>query len=92
MPKILIYKLIWLFVIYGTDMYERRMYVHVGKKGMRNLCKIWLEPEISIAEPGQLTIRQQNEVLQIAQEFQNDLILQWKRFTSGENIKAIKVR
>ena len=40
MPKILIYKLIWLFVIYGTDMYERRMYVHVGKKGMRNLCKI----------------------------------------------------
>ncbi|MEI7725128.1 MAG: DUF4160 domain-containing protein [Bacteroidota bacterium] len=92
MPKILIYKLIWLFVIYGTDMYERRMHVHVGKKGMRNLCKIWLEPEISIAEPGQLTIRQQNEVLQIAQEFQNDLILQWKRFTSGENIKAIKVR
>ena len=92
MPKVLIYKLIWLFVIYGTEMFERRMLVHVGKKGMGNLCKIWLEPEISIADPGQLTIRQQNEVLQVAKAYQNELILQWQRFTSGEKVKAIKVK
>jgi len=92
MPKILIYKLIWLFVIYDTDMFERRMHVHVGKKGTKNLCKIWLEPELSIADPGQLTIRQQNEVLRIAREYKNELILQWQRFTSGEKIKAIKVK
>jgi len=92
MPKILIYKLIWLFVIYDTDMFESRMHVHVGKKGTENLCKIWLEPELSIADPGQLTIRQQNEVLRIAREYQNELILQWHRFTSGEKVKAIKVK
>jgi hypothetical protein len=91
MPKVLIYKLIWLFVIYDTDMYENRMHVHVGKKGTENLCKIWLEPELSIAEPGSLTIRQQNEVIKIVKEYQNDLILQWKRFTSGKKVKAIKV-
>ena len=73
-------------------MFERRMHVHVGKKGMNNLCKIWLEPEVMIADPGQLTVRQQNEVPKIASEYHNELILQWKRFTSGENIKAIKVK
>ena len=92
MPKILIYKLIWLFVIYGTDLNERRMHVHVGKKGTDILCKIWLEPIISIANPGDLTIRQQKEVMQIATEFQDDLIIQWQRFMAGEKIKAIIVK
>ena len=92
MPKILIYKLIWLFVIYGTDLNERRMHVHVGKKGTGILCKIWLEPVISIANPGDLTIRQQKEVLQIATEFRDELIIQWQRFMAGEKIKAIIVK
>ncbi len=92
MPKILIYKLIWLFVIYGTDLNERRMHVHVGKKGTGILCKIWLEPVISIANPGDLTIRQQKEVLQIATEFRDELIIQWQRFKAGEKIKAIIVK
>jgi len=92
MPKILIYKLIWFFIIYDTDSYENRMHVHVGKKGMENLCKIWLEPEIAIADGGDLSIRQQNEVMAIAKMYRNELILQWKRFTSGEKIKSIKVQ
>jgi hypothetical protein len=92
MPKILIFKLIWVFVIFGTDMYERRMHVHVGKKGMKNLCKIWLEPELSIADPGDLTIRQQKEVLKITNDYRTELISQWIQFTSGNPIKAIVVK
>jgi len=65
MPKILIFKDIWIFVIYGADMYENRMHVHVGKKATFKLCKIWLEPIVEISDGGELSQKQQNEVLEI---------------------------
>ena len=66
MPKILIFNAIWIFVIYPTDMYENRKHVHVGQKDSFDLCKIWLEPSVEIAKPGELTLKQQKEVLDIA--------------------------
>jgi len=92
MPKILIFKDIWIFVIYGTDMNENRMHVHVGKKSTFKLCKIWLEPKIEISDSGELSQKQQNEVLEIVQTYKVELIQQWKDFVKGKNIKTIKVK
>ena len=92
MPKILIFKDIWIFVIYGTDMNENRMHIHVGKKATFKLCKIWLEPKIEISDAGELSQKQQNEVLEIVKTYKDELIQQWKVFVSGKNIKVIKVK
>lgn len=92
MPKILIYKNLWIFIIYATDANENRMHIHVGKKSMFNLCKIWLEPNVEIAQSGDLTLKQQNEILQITDLYKEELIQQWKDFISGKTIKTIKVK
>ena len=83
---------IWILIIYPTDMYENRMHIHVGKKSMQELCKIWLEPNIEIAKTGELTQKQQNEVLEIAKTYQTELIEQWKNFVQGLPIQIIKVK
>lgn len=52
MPKVLLYitaKIIWNFLFYNTDFHENRAHVHVGKRGTEELCKIWLEPNIELA-------------------------------------------
>ena len=92
MPKVLIFKDIWIFIIYSTDMYESRMHVHVGKKSATELCKIWLEPEIEIAQAGELNQKQQKEVLEIANTYKAELIQQWKDFINGKTIEIIKVK
>jgi hypothetical protein len=92
MPKILIFKDIWIFVIYGADMFENRIHVHVGKKATFKLCKIWLEPEVEISNGGELSQKQQKEVLEIAKSYKNELIQQWKDYIKGQNIKVIKVK
>lgn len=66
MPKILLYitaKVIWQFLFWNTDYYENRAHVHVGKKSTEHLCKIWLEPEVSVADKGSLTDSEAKEVL-----------------------------
>ena len=92
MPKILIFNAIWIFIIYPTDMYENRMHVHVGKKDSFDLCKIWLEPNIEIVKPGELTKKEQNEVLNIAKKYSDLLEQQWKDFVAGKKIKPIKAK
>jgi len=92
MPKVLIYKGIWIFVIFDTDLYENKKHVHVGKKATFNLCKIWIEPQASIEEPGDLTIKQQNEVCKIAEKYKDQLTKQWDDFMKGKTIKAINVK
>ncbi len=92
MPKLLIFKDIWIFVIYATDKYENTKHVHIGKKSMRKLCKIWLEPEIEISKSGELTRKEQKKVLEITEKYKTDLINQWKNFILGEKIKIIKIK
>jgi len=91
MPKVLIFKNIWIFIIYATDVYENKMHVHIGKKATIHLCKIWLEPQVEIANVGELTIKEQNEVLEITKTYKEELIKQWQNFTSGREIKLIKI-
>lgn len=42
----------YIFVIYGTDIYEARKHIHVTykHKGNKTSCKFWLEPQIELDE------------------------------------------
>ena len=95
MPKILLYisaKIIWNFLFYNTDFNENRAHVHVGKRGMEKLCKIWLEPNIEVEKQGDLTDAQVREVLKIATDYRKQLLHQWEHFKSGKTIRIIKVK
>jgi len=53
MPKVLLYitsKVMWTFLFYDTCSNENRAHVHAGKKGVDKFCKIWLEPQITLAK------------------------------------------
>lgn len=94
MPKVLIYftrKVIWEFLFFDTDTYENRAHVHVGKPGIRNLAKIWLEPEISVAVQGDFSTREINDIASIALQKREALLKQWKIFKEGKKIRIIKI-
>lgn len=91
MPKLLIYQAVWIFTIFGTDIFENRKHVHVGRKGTEKLCKIWLEPIVEVAKTGELAVSEQREVLQITELYKEDLIRQWEQFLTGQKIDIIKV-
>ena len=95
MPKVLLYitaKVTWIFLFFGTDVNENRAHVHAGKKSTEKYCKIWLDPNISIAKTGTLTTSELNEVLKITTEYQSQLIKQWKDFAEGKIIKMITIK
>ena len=95
MPKILLYitaKIIWQFLFWNTDFNENRAHVHVGKRGTRQLCKIWLEPVVELAQQGDLTDAQAKQVLAIAAEYREKLLSQWSLFKQGKRIRIITVK
>jgi hypothetical protein len=95
MPKVLLYitaRITWIFLFYGTDFYENRAHVHIAKRGMEHPCKIWLEPEISVADMGDLTQVQINQLLPIVTKYQKQLLQQWNSFKRGEQIKIRTIK
>ena len=95
MPKVFIYataKVIWTFLFYGTDNNENRAHVHVGKAGVVDLGKIWLEPEVEVAEKGELTDKQMSQIVEIVGRYRKELLEQWDRFKAGKKVKSIKVK
>ena len=94
MPKVLLYKVaqtVLIFLFYGTDLYENRAHVHVGKPGCKNLSKIWLEPEVIIADHGDLTAKQAKQASAIATKYREELLKQWNNFKKGKTVKIIKI-
>lgn len=99
MPKVLEYiikgvSLIFLF--WNTDVNENRAHVHVGRKvgnkASLRLSKIWLEPEVELAEQGDLTDAQIKQILELVCIFREQLLKQWQTFTNGGKVKIIKIR
>ena len=66
--------------------------MHVGKRSTEHLCKIWLEPTVEIADKGDLTDAQVNQVLAIVREYREQILRQWKQFKEGKAIRIIKVK
>ncbi len=72
MPKLLLYitlKGTWIFLIFGTDSNENRIYVHVGRKDTKHYCKIWLQPKVELGKAGDLNNAELKEVLEIAEQY-----------------------
>ena len=95
MPKVLLYitaRFTWIFIFFGTDFYENRAHVHVGKRGFDKYCKIWLEPEGNVAENGELTQEQIKQGLRIANENKDKLIAQGNNFKEGKPIRIITIK
>lgn len=95
MPKVLLYitaRITWIFLFYGTDANENRAHVHIAKRGMEHTCKIWLEPNVSVADPGELTPAQLKQVLQVTEEHHEKLMQQWKAFKEGKPIKIQTIK
>jgi len=95
MPKVLVYitaKITWIFLFWGTALNENRAHVHVGKKGTDELCKIWLEPDVTIEKGGSLSTKQQAQILEIATTYREELIRQWKHFKNGQRIRLITIK
>lgn len=91
MPKLLIYRSIWTFIMYGTDVYENRRHIHVGRRGTEKLCKIWLEPAVEIAKVGELSVTEQREVLEVAGRFRAQLLERWDPVLRGEKVEILKI-
>jgi len=94
-PKILLYitaKVIWNFLFWNTDYHENRAHVHVGKRSTEHLCKIWLEPNVELADKGDLTDSQVKQVLGIAAEYRERMLRQWEQFKQGKHIRVIKAK
>ena len=94
MPKVLLYttaKIMWTFLFYGTDVNENRAHVHVGKKGTMKFAKIWLEPNVELAQKGELTDSQLKQLLPIVEGNKDALLKQWQIFKNGGNVKLIKI-
>jgi hypothetical protein len=51
-----------------------------------------LEPVVEIEKQGDLTDAQAREVLEIAKEYQEKLLHQWKLFKEGKRIRIITVK
>jgi hypothetical protein len=95
MPKILLYitaKVIWNFLFWNTDYYENRAHVHVGKRSTEHLCKIWLEPIVEVEDKGDLTDAQVKEILKIATDYREKLLVQWELFKQGRPIRIIRIK
>ena len=71
---------------------QNRAHVHVGKRGMERLCKIWLEPTVEVAQQGDLTDAQTKEILAIVSEYREKLIQQWTLFKQGKRVRMITVK
>jgi len=79
-------------LFWGTDLYENRAHVHVGKRGTEELCKIWLEPTVTMETGGSLTTKQQVQVLEIATSYREELLRQWKHFKTSQKIRMITIK
>lgn len=84
----------YIFVIYGTDIYETRRHIHATykHKGDKVSCKFWLEPEIMLDEnkKGSFTAKELLEIKTLIVENQDLLNGQLDLFYSSKQVKAIK--
>lgn len=52
----------YIFLIYGSDIYETRKHIHVtyAHRGFKRSCKFWLEPHVQLTYPKKVTLMKMN--------------------------------
>jgi hypothetical protein len=84
----------YIFLIYGSDIFEIRRHIHVtyNHRGFKRSCKFWLEPEISLDEnkTGDFSDKELREIENLIIENRELLIEQLDLFYKNEPVKAIR--
>ncbi len=84
----------YVFLIYGSDIYEKRRHVHVtyNQRGFKRACKFWLEPEVEIdtSKLGDFKNYELNEIRNLVIENKQLLMNQLDLFYANKVVKAIR--
>ena len=84
----------YIFLIYGSDIYETRKHIHItyNHKGFKRSCKFWLEPEIQLDEnkKGDFSVKELTEIEKLIVENKADLLNQLDLFYNQQTVKAIR--
>jgi hypothetical protein len=84
----------YIFLIYGSDIHEKRRHVHVtyAMRGYKVSCKFWLEPEVEIDEnkKGEFNANELNEIRKLIIENKEVILAQLELFHKGKPVKAIR--
>ena len=84
----------YIFLIYGTDIYETRRHIHVtyAQRGYKRSCKFWLEPQVELDEnkAGDFTQSELNEIAKLIIEHKDLILQQLNLFYSQQTVKAIR--
>jgi hypothetical protein len=84
----------YIFLIYGTDIYEIRKHIHVtyAQRGYKRSCKFWLEPEVILDESksGDFNQTELNEISRLIIEHKDVILEQLNLFYLHKNVKAIR--
>lgn len=84
----------YIFLIYGSDIYESRKHIHVthNRRGYKKACKFWLEPiiEVDLSKKGDFTTIELNEIQKLIVENKELLLSQLTDFYNGQQVKAIR--
>jgi hypothetical protein len=84
----------YVFLIYGSDIYEARRHIHVtyNYRGFKRSCKFWIEPDIVLDESktGDFTEKELKEIESLIKENQEVLLQQLDLFYQNQPVKAIR--
>ena len=85
----------FIFLIYSSDIYEKRMHIHVtyASRGYKKACKFWLEPEIELDEnkKGDFTEVELNEIEKLVHEHKKKIMEQFELFYNNKQVKTIRL-
>ncbi len=84
----------YIFLVYGSNIYEKRKHVHVtyAYSGFKRACKFWLEPKIELDEnkKGNFTETELTEIKKLIEENKIILLEQLELFYNQKQVKAIR--
>ena len=84
----------YVFLVYGSDIYETRKHVHVtfSHRGFKRACKFWLEPAVELDEnkKGDFSEVELNEIKKLVTEHRDILLKQLELFYNNKPVKAIR--
>lgn len=84
----------YIFLIYGSDIYELRRHIHVtfAQRGYKKSCKFWLEPEVKLDEGkiGDFSQTELNEIRKLIIEHKDVILQQLDLFYKQQAVTAIR--
>lgn len=93
-PVCSIIALKYVFFLFSSDLNEKRNHIHVrDRKGkISNLCKFWLEPEMSLSYNKGFSNKELVEIELLIKKYERVIIKQVALFHSGKKVKSIIIK